>query len=67
MVKVHTTFITPKPPPAVPGSEAAFSAALFVQKAKRKIKEQGRSTGAAPVVEERRLLPVIVGTGVLQH
>jgi len=65
MVKVHTTFITPKPPPAVPGSEAAFSAALFVQKAKRKIKEQGRSTGAAPVVEERRLLPVIVGTGEL--
>ena len=64
MVKVHTTFITPKPPPAVPGSEAAFSAALFVQKAKRKIKEQGRST-AAPVVEERRLLPVIVGTGEL--
>lgn len=63
MVKVHTTFITPRPPPAILVTEEVSSVALPVQKAKRK-KEQGRPT-AAPVVEERRLLPLIVGTGEL--
>ena len=60
MVKVHTTFITPRPPPAILGTEEV---SFFFQHAKRQ-KEQGRPT-AAPVVEERRLLPLIVGTGEL--
>ena len=62
ILRVQTTFVTPKPPPAV---AQASEAAAFVSRLSHRTKRRKEQPKEAPVLKEKATarLPIIVGTG----